>query len=101
MRHSEQCAELVEFKKRLGAMGVPWRPQNDFKVGIFRVKGTMQGNGRVAKFSVIWGNGTYGEEEGLLEVMVNGCEPEGRLTAEEAVNVIETYLYGIEHRHVL
>ena len=40
-------------------------------------------------YSVVCGNGTYGGEEGLLEMMVNGAEPTGWLTAEDIIGQIQ------------
>lgn len=92
MKHYEQCAEMLAFKDLLDSKGIAWHSRNDMEIGIFRVKGKMRGDGRWAEFSVIWGNGTYGEEQGLLEVMVNRNEPTGYLTAEEALQEIERHL---------
>ena len=92
MKHYKQCAEMLAFKDLLDSKGVSWRSQNDMVTGLFRVKGKMCGESRWVQFSVIWGNGTYGEEDGLLEVMVNNHEPVGYLTAQEALEEIERYL---------
>lgn len=92
MKRYEQCAEMLAFKDLLDSKGITWHSQNDMVTGLFRVKGKLRGNGRWTKFSVIWGRGTYGEEDGLLEVMVNSSEPVGYLTAEEALQEIERHL---------
>ena len=48
-------------------------------------------------WSAINGCGTYGEEEGLIELMsnaVNGGEPIGYLTADEVMNLVKGVING-------
>lgn len=40
-------------------------------------------------FSVIYGYGSYGNESGLLECMIGGEEPEGGLTANDVLKLME------------
>lgn len=40
-------------------------------------------------YSIICGYGTYGGEEGLLEMMVDGEDPTGWLTAEDIIGQIQ------------
>lgn len=48
-------------------------------------------------YSVICSYNTYGGDEGLLEMMVNGAEPTGWLTAEDVINDVQERIKQCQH----
>ena len=101
------CEEMQKLRSALDKMGVEWDDASEewltppYSNGkslavrrdyICRTRFHYKGN----RFSVINGFGTYGgydsiltENMGLLEVMVNGKEPSGFLTAATVLKMIK------------
>ena len=85
--------EMIKLREALDNLGIQWDDDTyDRKGGfpfldlsIYRTK--FRYNGRY--YSVICGYGTYGGEEGLLEVMIDNTDPIGHLTAEDVLDIIE------------
>ena len=86
--------EMYELRKMLDAEGIDWHDASELGIcPIWRTHFKHRGY----HWSVIHGYGTYGgpsylyEDQGLLELMsdaVNGGEPIGYLTAEEAMQYV-------------
>lgn len=101
------CEEMQKLRNALDKMGVEWDDASeewltppysngknlaDRRDYICRTHFSYKGS----RFSVINGFGTYGgydtmlpESEGLLEVMVNGKEPSGFLTADTVIKMVK------------
>lgn len=97
--------EMSKLRTMLTEMGIKWQdksaiyPENRIReimnmfnvsrqiadVSIYRTHFDAIG----CHYSVVCGNGTYGGEKGLLEMMVNGAEPTGWLTAEDIIGQIQ------------
>lgn len=89
-RYKTPCDEMIKLRHGLDERGIEWRDESETKiVQIYRTKFDAAGY----CFSVIWGCGTYGQYEGLLECMsfaVNESgEPKGSMTAEEILSIVD------------
>lgn len=86
--------QMVKLRKLLDANGIEW---HDVSTAPYELAGFVGINRthfehRGYHWSVVHGSGSYGEKEGLLEVMsvaVNGGEPEGWLTAEQVMDLVK------------
>lgn len=98
---SQMCEEMVKLREYLDSHGIDWR-DNSCEYGddffIHRTKFEVKGH----TFSVINGYGTYGgivsfgcKNNGLLELMLDGKEPYGCLTARE----VEDYINECIHHY--
>ena len=79
------CNEMIKLRKMLNDEGIEW---SDVSCLYFLTINRTHFEHRKYHWSVINGYGTYGGDEGLLELMsnaVNGGEPIGYLTAEECM----------------
>ena len=102
------CREMELFRKALDAKGVDWHDASEGISDELKKKVHLHFDNWMcrthfnigdSKISVINGAGSYGgfyhdemANEGLLELMcgkVNGGEPEGYLTADEAIRLLE------------
>lgn len=108
------CDEMKKLRKMLDEEGIKWKDcsgitpdeviEKNIDAGIdkYHADATIyrthfESNGY--KYSVIYGYGTYGgydpfngDDPGLLECMtakINGGEPQGFLTAEDVMKIIE------------
>lgn len=90
------CEEMLKLRKWLDDNQIEW---NDHSWHMARYKDyyidRTHFNFRSHFFSVINGMGTYGgmvsygcKNQGLLEVMIDGNEPIGNLTADEVIEEI-------------
>lgn len=91
-RYEEPCEEFVKFRKLLDKHGIEWVDESDIYgegCNSLTMHRTQSPGGRERGFSCIWGYGSYGADAGLLELCVSGDgEPEGWLTAEEAMRKV-------------
>lgn len=102
------CEEMVKLRKMLDAKGIVWIDktcvtpdevmskmkelmpdveEKYFDATIFRTHFAHNGN----RYSVIFGYGTYGNNENLLELMadcINNGEPVGYMTADEVLQLV-------------
>ena len=103
--------EMQKLRTMLTDMGIKWKdascimPQDEVERGIkllgvpamfidstiYRTHFDFDGT----HYSVICGYGTYGGEKGLLEMMANGTEPTGWLTAEDIIGAIQDKIQGV------
>lgn len=91
--------EMIKFRKLLDANGIEWHDASDPADDPLRIDRTHFEYNRF-HYSVIHGYGTYGgysffrdKDEELLELMsnsVDGGNPVGWLTADEAIQIILT-----------
>lgn len=86
--------EMVRLRNLLDENGIPWVDKSERytypKEGDFEIDRTHF-EFRGYYWSAINGCGTYGEEEGLIELMstaVNDGEPIGYLTADEVMDLV-------------
>ena len=97
--------EFKRFRKLLDDAGIPWEDMSEILFvalpeycpeyfankprGIYRTHSVgYQDDDSEKAWSCIWGFGTYGSEDGLLELMVGTNEPIGHLTADEAFDIV-------------
>lgn len=86
--------EMIKLRKELDKLGIPWEDRSEVwggRLNIYRTRFYIGGN----LWSVISGSGTYGHEVGALELMssaVNGGEPVGWLSAEDAIEKVKEVL---------
>lgn len=91
-------AEMQKLRDYLTAHNIPWRDDsepNQEKIEAFgkqiepivRTKFELYGN----EWSVVYGFGTYGYQQGLLGCWIRGygADPDGWLTADDIIRVIE------------
>ena len=84
--YREPCLEFLKFRKMLDVAGVPW--QDASSDDPYFIMHRTHGKG----FSVIWGRGSYGREEGLLEAKIEGVpDVTGYLTAAEAFKMVKEH----------
>jgi hypothetical protein len=79
--------EMVKLRQMLNEHHIKWVDKSDMQID--RTHFYYRG----FHWSVVNGYGTYGEDEGLLELMsnaVNGGEPIGYLTADEVMKMVLT-----------
>ena len=88
----EPCKEFVELRRLLDKADIPWHDASEHIVGncyshhIHRTHGDG--------FSVIYGNGSYGCEVGLLEVRISSVlGVTGYITAKQAFEMIKEHYY--------
>lgn len=82
----EPCEEFVKFRKLLDEAGIPWHDASGDDE--YFVMHRTHGEG----FSVIYGRGSYGRDEGLLEAQVKGVKDvTGYLTAEDALKMVKEH----------
>ena len=94
-RYKTPCDEMIKLRQGLDERGIKWRDESDRRyIPIFRTKFDAAGY----FFSVIWGHGTYGQYEGLLECMSfavdESGEPKGSMTAEEILSIVDRVRKG-------
>ena len=92
--------EMIKLRELLDKNGIPWEDKStrhthpkewgleEFSFSIDRTHFEFRGY----HWSAINGCGTYGEDEGLIELMsdaVNGGEPIGYLTADEVMDMVK------------
>ena len=87
--------EMAKLRTTLTAMGVHWYDDTetfpiitgiDTDFGIYRTKYKYKGS----EYSVICGHGTYGGDEGLLEVWISRKgEPTGWHTADDIIAMMK------------
>lgn len=100
--------EMQKLRQMLTEMGIRWAdassimsqaqiersmnifnlPEKEADISIYRTHFTAIG----CHYSVICGYGTYGGEDGLLEMMSDDEEPTGWLTAEDIIGKIQEEL---------
>ena len=96
----EICGQMKTLRRILDEKKIAWEDKTEEMSDIVKIARTsFRYNGLLC--SVVNGFGTYGgwagandaqkeeDNEGLLEVMVNGSEPVGWLTAVEAIRFIQ------------
>lgn len=93
--YKKPCAEMAKLRQGLDEREIKWRDESDMQgILIFRTKFDVAGY----FFSVIWGHGTYGQHEGLLECMSfavdESGEPKGSMTAEEILSIVDRVRKG-------
>ena len=91
--------EMVRLRSLLDENGIPWVDKSTQRLTYPKELGfddifisRTHFEYRNYFWSAINGCGTYGEEEGLIELMsnaVNGGEPIGYLTADEVMNLVK------------
>lgn len=106
-------SEVQKLRAMLTEMGIKWQdksaiyPENKIldimkmfnvsreiaDVSIYRTHFDVIG----CHYSVIYSYNTYGGDEGLLEMMVNGAEPTGWLTAEDIVSNVQERIKQCQH----
>lgn len=105
-------SEMQKLRQMLTEMGIKWQdnsaiyPENMIRVvmGMYNVSRESidvsiyrtQFNVIGCHYSVVCGNGTYGGEEGLLEMMGDGEDPTGWLTAEDIIGQIQKKIKKVE-----
>ncbi len=97
---SKMCEEMVILREYLDSHGIKWRDDSCEYDGDFFIHRTkFEVNGHT--FSVINGYGTYGgivsfgcKNDGLLELMLDGREPYGCLSAIEVEGYIDECLHN-------
>lgn len=85
--------EMIKLRQMLDDMGIKWEDVSShyevkeitIDLSIYRTHFEHKGR----HISVIIGHGTYGGNEGLLEMWDGNGEPEGYLTAEEVIERIK------------
>lgn len=86
--------EMSKLRTTLTAMGIRWYDKSetffitgiDTDFSIYRTKYKYKGS----EYSVICGHGTYGGDEGLLEVWINRKgEPTGWHTADDIIAMMK------------
>lgn len=85
--------EMAKLRTTLTAMGVHWYDDSETfpiifgtDISIYRTKYKYKGS----EYSVICGRGTYGGDEGLLEVWINRKdEPTGWHTADDIIAMMK------------
>lgn len=83
--------EMVKFRNVLNSRGITYIDRSEkpsfslIDLTIYRTWFIYKGR----EWSVISGYGTYGGEEGLLEVMVDNDNPRGRMTARDVIEMME------------
>lgn len=105
--------EMSKLRTMLTEMGIKWQDKSDIypedkildimnrcnvsreiaDVSIYRTHFNAIGY----HYSVIWGYGTYGGEDGLLEMMVDDEEPTGWLTAEDVISNVQERIKQCQH----
>jgi hypothetical protein len=82
-KYRQPCPEFVKFRELLDKAGIPWSDASEVKP--YYIMHRTLGDG----FSVIYGHGSYGSDEGLLELSYIGEDDViGHLTAEEVFQII-------------
>lgn len=94
-RYKTPCDEMIKLRQGLDERGIKWRDESDRRyIPIYRTKFEAADY----FFSVIWGHGTYGQYEGLLECMSFAVdergEPKGSMTAEEILSIVDRVRKG-------
>lgn len=84
--------EMNKLRKMLNAMGIKWHDKTDrhgipglIDLTIYRTHFNYKGK----LYSVILGYGTYGGQEGLLEMMIGNNDPSGWHTAEDIIEILK------------
>lgn len=99
------CDEMIKLRKALDEKGVQWKDKSMIcpEEHILKVMRECNVSRKYADcsmwrthftykgyfYSVIYGYGSYGYEKGLLECMAGGEEPEGELTANDVLKLME------------
>lgn len=86
------CAEMKKLRTYLTEHEIEWYDDSSYSPLFWMVRTKFTHNGK--EYSVINGYGSYGgfvngKNEGLLEMMIDNCEPVGHLTAKEVIKCIE------------
>lgn len=89
-RYKTPCDEMIKLRHGLDERGIEWRDESVTKIiQIYRTKFDAAG----CFFDVMWGHGTFGQYEGLLECIsfaINESgEPKGSMTAEEILSIVD------------
>lgn len=90
------CNEMIKLRQWLFRNGIEWEDASSFvlklkSIGIIRTVFEYKGH----SVSAVHGYGTYGgygvagTDAGLLEIMVDGNDPEGYLTADDVIKRLE------------
>lgn len=103
----KMCEEMIKLRKELDMLGIKWRDESqimefkDADFTMYRTKfGTYNRDTRKNyEWSVIFGRGSYGEEEKLLECMSDYYDTDdgiiGSQTADEIIKAVKESI-GIE-----
>ena len=97
-KQNDMPEEMNKLRKMLDDMGIEWQDMStilimDYLVEnlspidltMFRTHFSYNG----VRISVICGHGSYGGEEGLLEMWNGQDDPEGYLTAEDIIKILK------------
>ena len=87
--------EMILLRNALDARKIAWYNATDnldrsfpfMNLIIYRTKYEHGGS----RWSVISGYGTFGGQDGLLELMIDNKEPIGNLTAEEVLRMMDEF----------
>jgi hypothetical protein len=93
MKQPEITQEMLKLREALSNRGIEWSDHSEKRskerelsyVEMIRTRVTLE-EGDI--LSVIWGAGSYGFEEGLLEAMIldSNQEPDGYMTAKQILD---------------
>lgn len=81
------CEEMKKLREMLDNRNIYWEDKSNKGLQIIRTHFYVEG----IFCSVIWGFGTYGFKDGLLEFMVDKIEPIGNLTALNVISIIDVF----------
>lgn len=104
-RYKTPCDEMIKLRQRLDERGIEWIDKSDTytnsKIKAIGIDLTIYRTHFFVFdiwFSVIYGHGTYGNTQGLLECMSNAVdpsgEPKGSMTAEEILSIVDRVRKG-------
>lgn len=91
MNEKQIPEEMIRLRNVLNSRNVQWIDRSEkpsfslIDLTIYRTWFIYKGR----EWSVISGYGTYGGEEGLLEVMVDNDNPRGHMTARDVIEMME------------
>lgn len=94
--YREPCGEFIKLRELLDAAGIPWSDASTIQD--YYVMHRTHGDG----FSVIYGFGSYGCEDRLLEVITaNEIGATGNLTAVEAFRHVLRQVFGLADNNLM